>query len=98
MGVLIGTTANYAGGTYPGSTLIVTGNGGVSQAYTLAALFPNTEILFDPARTDAVIDLVLGDGYEAMNDPATSTLDPATPLVGLEGCRLPTENDAPDAA
>lgn len=98
VGVVIGTTANYAAGTYPGTALIVTGGDGVTQAYTLAALFPGTEILYDPARTDATIDLVLGEGYENMNDPAVSSLDPATPIVGLEGCALPPETSDTDAA
>ncbi|PWD51649.1 hypothetical protein C8046_14340 [Serinibacter arcticus] len=96
VGVVIGTTANYAAGAYPGATLIVAGEQGVPAAYTLAALFPGAEIQFDAARADAVIDLVVGDQYVAMNDPAVSTLDPALPLVGLEGCQLPS--DTTDAA
>lgn len=97
LGVVINTQANYAAGSYAGPTLIVTGYDGVSAAYTVAALFPGTEILYDPNRVDAVIDVVVGEAYEAMNDPAVSSLDPAVPLVGLEGCEVPTPPTAPDS-
>lgn len=88
-GVVINAQANYAAGTYAGPTLIVTGYDGVSAAYTLAALFPGTQILYDPNRPDAVVDVVVGEAFESMADPAVSSLDPAVPLVGLEGCELP---------
>lgn len=89
-GVVIGTQANYAAGTYSGSTLIVTGAAGVSAAYTLASMFPGADMLFDPARTDASVDVVLGETFDAM---VGSSLDPALPLVGLEGCQFPTTTE-----
>ena len=96
-GVVIGTQANYAAGSFPNATLIVTGASGVSGAYTVAALFPGAEIMFDPARTDATIDVVLGETFDAMLDPATSSLDPTLPLVGLEGCQLPAVDAGAEA-
>lgn len=85
-GVLTAYIANYAEGEYDGVVLIEAGRTGVASAYTVATLFPNSTIQFDPSRTDATIDIVLGTGYESMNDPAAIALDPTMPLAGAEGC------------
>lgn len=90
VGVNLGAQANYAGGTYTGTVEIITGTQGVPAAYTLANLFDGAVITYDATRSDQVLDLVLGEKYEAMKDPATSALDPATPLVGAEGCQFPS--------
>lgn len=96
-GVLTAQIDNYTAG-YAGATLIVTGREGVDAAYSVAALFPGATIELDPTRSDAVVDVILGAGYQQMNDPATATLDPTLALVGLEGCTAFTELPDPPAA
>ncbi|HCX83647.1 MAG TPA: hypothetical protein DHV14_00590 [Micrococcales bacterium] len=86
LGVATAQVANYTGGTYPETTEISTGINGVAAAYTVGALFPDSVILLDPARQDATVDVIIGEKFTATNDPATSALDPATPITGREGC------------
>lgn len=101
-GVLTAHIANNPEGDYDGVVLIRAGRGGVSAAYSVAALFPDSVVMLDPTRGDATIDVVLGRGYESMNDPAEATPDPALPLVGSEGCtpyaQLPDPLTAQEAA
>lgn len=84
-GVATVAEANYPGGSYDGTVLITTGVEGISSAYSIAPLFPSYEILFDGTKTDGVIDVVVGRTFEAMTVDA-APLDPAAPIVGVEGC------------
>ncbi len=61
------------------------GAAGVGAAYTLAAHVEGARLTLD-ARADATVDLALGNEFASLLDPGVIPLDPATPLVGQEGC------------
>ncbi|WP_043346465.1 LytR C-terminal domain-containing protein [Beutenbergia cavernae] len=91
LGVLINSELNNPGGHYEGVTDIQVGAAGVTAGYTIAALFPEATITLETNRTDAAVNVVLGDGFEAMSDPAEAALDPETPIAAPAGCEpVPT--------
>lgn len=83
LGVVIGTEANNPQGSYEGATRILTGTAGVDDAYTLALVLPEAEIIYDATKQDAVVDVVLGAEFTGVGE---DTVDSSVPLVGLEGC------------
>ncbi|PFG20774.1 LytR C-terminal domain-containing protein [Serinibacter salmoneus] len=84
LGVVIGTEANYPQGSYAGATRLVTGTAGIDDAYTLALVLPEAEIVYDATKQDAVVDVVLGAEFGGVGDG--DAVDGSQPLVGLEGC------------
>ncbi len=83
-GFVIGETAN-AGQNTAQSQEIRFGEAGIGAAYTLASQFLDPVLVLD-TREDATVDLILGDTYPGLVDPATVALDPGTALVGVPGC------------
>ena len=69
----------------PTPVRVAFGQAGLASAYTLAASFDDAVLALD-TRADASVDLVLGEGYSTLLDPATIVIDPAAPLVGVDGC------------
>ncbi|WP_372593392.1 LytR C-terminal domain-containing protein [Actinotalea sp.] len=61
------------------------GEAGLAAAYTLASQLTDPVLVLD-TRTDASVDLILGDTFPGLIDPTAVTLDPGTPLVGVAGC------------
>jgi len=68
-----------------GSVRIGFGASGVGAAYTIAAQFDHPALALD-ARTDAGVDVIVGDSFETLLEPTAITLDPAAPLKGAAGC------------
>jgi hypothetical protein len=83
-GFVVASTGNYPGSTTAGAE-IVFGEAGLASAYSLAANLDAPVLVLD-TRADASVDLVLGEAFSGLLDPTTVVLDPATPLVGVEGC------------
>jgi len=95
-GFVIGTTGN-APSTVTGAGRIIYGATGIAAAYTLQAYAPETVLQLD-SRGDARVDLVVGTEFTGLLPPDQVVLDPATPLVGPEGCIPFAEMTAPAAA
>ena len=95
LGILVNDRANYPGGDFTGATDIQVGAEGVTAGYTIAALFPDATITLEN-RPDAIVNVVLGEGFEAMADPAAATLDPETPIAAPAGCQ-PVPTPTPSA-
>lgn len=83
-GFVVLTTGNYPT-SLSGTAQITFGEAGIAAAYTLAAQLDRPVLVLD-TRVDATVDLVLGDTYADLLDPAAVVLDPAAPLVGVTGC------------
>lgn len=71
--------------TVTGTALIIFGTPGIAAAYTLAAHVDSPLLMLD-GRSDATVDLIVGEQYEALLDAATVVLDPALPLAARPGC------------
>jgi hypothetical protein len=85
-GVLINQQANWPQGAYEGVAQIVTGPLGVTAAYSLARLFPDSVVTLD-TRSDESVDVVLGSGYTKMlSADEIAALDPQAALTSPEGC------------
>lgn len=84
-GLQIGARANDPYGRYSGTTLIRTGQAGLEEAYTVAAIFPDAVIQLD-VREDPSIDVTLGTLYDAMRPPGEAQLDPSLPIEAPAGC------------
>ena len=84
------------------------GAGGIVQAYTIAAQFPEIRLVLDDRKkTDRTVDLLIGVDYEAPLAIAEVGSTADTPLVNAEGCAAVSEidpqprigpRDAPDEA
>lgn len=80
--------------------LVRHGPPGLAAARTVAAQVPGAVLVADEARQDAVIDLVLGAGFEQLRPPeeAAALTEPA-PVASPEGCvpaePAPASPDAP---
>lgn len=83
-GFVVGETANSDANTSQPQEIRF-GEAGIGAAYTLASQFLDPVLALD-TREDATVDLLLGDAYPGLLDPATVVLDPGTPLVGVAGC------------
>lgn len=83
-GFEIATTDNY-GLRLRGATRIGFGAQGVAQAYTVAAHFPEVELVYDE-RTDAVVDVALGGSFEELVPLDSVPLVTDEPMTGVAGC------------
>ncbi|WP_199423200.1 LytR C-terminal domain-containing protein [Actinotalea solisilvae] len=83
-GFVVPTAGNYPA-RLPGSAQIVFGEAGLQSAYTLAAHVPTPVLVMDQ-RAETAIDLVLGEQFSTLVDPAAVVLDLAVPLSPVEGC------------
>lgn len=79
------------------SAAIGFGAAGIARAYTLAAHLNDPVLVLD-TREGTDIDLVLGEAFTGLVDPATVLLDPTVPLVSAPDCVPLTEalEDAPE--
>ncbi|WP_089797954.1 LytR C-terminal domain-containing protein [Cellulomonas sp. KH9] len=82
-GFVIGQTDNAA--KVSGVGRIIYGVAGSAAAYTLQAYVPDA-VLTPDSRQEAVVDLVVGSEFAGLAPQEEVLLDPATPLVGPEGC------------
>ncbi|WP_149205065.1 LytR C-terminal domain-containing protein [Actinotalea subterranea] len=64
---------------------ITFGEAGIAAGYTMAAYVDGATLVMDK-RADATVDLVVGEAFTGLTDPAAVALDPATALTGVEGC------------
>jgi len=94
-GFVIGVTEN-APSAFTGVARIIYGAAGSAAAYTLQAHLPDA-VLQNDARTDALLDLIVGKEYTNLLPLEEVVLDPAAPLVGPEGCTPFAEMTAPAA-
>ena len=100
IGVAVAQQGNHAG-PITTSAAIVAGPRGLAAAYTLTLLVPDAVVSLDD-RSDETIDLILGQGFAGVLDPADIGLDPDEPLPAPAGCQpveIPdngTEEDAPE--
>lgn len=83
-GIAVSQTANY-GSNVSGDVRIVTGPLGLRAAYTVAEIVPGAEVALD-GREDETIDVVVGNGFNAVPGPEEVTLDPEQPLTVPAGC------------
>ena len=89
-GFVILETANYPV-EIPTGAWISFGEAGIAAAYELAAhIEPGVPALVLDTRPDATLDLVLGDTWTTLLPATEVLLDPAMPMIALEGC-LPLE-------
>lgn len=93
-GFVVLSAANYPA-RLPGTAEIHFGETGLQAAYTLAAHVPAVVLVMDQ-RADASVDLVLGEQFATLADPATVVIDPAVPLTPIEGC-VPLEQARTEA-
>lgn len=93
-GFVVLGTGNYPA-TLPAAAQISFGQTGIAAAYTLAAQLDAPLLLLD-TRADATVDLVLGEPFVSLVDPATVVLDPAAPVSPVTGC-VPFEVALADA-
>lgn len=83
-GFAVGTTAN-AVSSFTGTARISFGVNGIAQAYTIVAHVDDAELQLD-ARSDASVDITLGESFLSLKAPEDVALDPAVPLAGQPGC------------
>lgn len=74
------------GTAYGGVAQLTTGPLGVASAYTLAALFTESQIVLD-ARDDDTVDILLGVGYGGLIAEEDVALNFKKPIPAPEGCR-----------
>lgn len=82
-GIVVLTIGNAH--SYDGTVRLTFGKQAVAAAYTLAANFTNPVLRLDE-RTDATIDVVLGNQFSALADAKSAALDPTKPLNPVAGC------------
>jgi hypothetical protein len=82
---------NWDNKTYAEAVRIQFGVDGLRQAYTIAAHFPEVELVLDN-REGAVVDIILGERFEVsqMRPTYAPELDPTTELTGPVLC-LPVD-------
>lgn len=86
VGVVVNQSGNSGGSAYEGGARITAGANGVIPAYSLARIFPMSEIIMDD-RTDESVDVVLGTGFSGISsEEEIAALDPNAPLEPVEGC------------
>lgn len=83
------TALEQNGSAYGGVVQLTAGPTGVAAAYTVAALFPSSQIVLD-ARDDDSVDVLVGDGFEDLIPVEEVTLDPAAPIPAPETCSAVT--------
>lgn len=93
IGVQISSEQN--GAPYGGVVKITTGPLGVSAAYTMAALFPSSQIVLD-SREDETLDLLVGDGYEELVPEDERQVEAEAAIPAPADCR-PVETSTDDS-
>ncbi len=83
LGVL--TTGNYTGAIVAGTAELHFGAAGLPAAYTLAAQIDGAVLALDQ-RTDASVDLILGDQWKGLLPAEQVTLAIGAPLEGAPSC------------
>lgn len=73
------------GTPYNGVARLTSGPLGVASAYTLAALFADSQIVLD-ARDDATVDILLGQNFEELVPVDDVALDPEAPIPAPADC------------
>lgn len=73
------------GSPYGGVAQLTTGPAGVPSAYTLAALFTDSQIILD-AREDATVDILIGSRFESLIALEQVELDPEAPIPVPDNC------------
>ncbi|MDO4613090.1 MAG: LytR C-terminal domain-containing protein [Actinomycetaceae bacterium] len=68
LGFKIASRGNAAQGDFDGGVRVTSGPVGVNGAYTVAAAFPDAEIVLD-SRLEADVTVTLGSGYDVMTKP-----------------------------
>lgn len=86
LGVVVSQTANYSGGVYEGTAEIVAGPRGITAAYTVALLVPESTVTLDRLRTDETIDVVLGSTFDIVVSPESDEIDLEAELAGPADC------------
>lgn len=80
-------TGHEQNGTeYGGVVQLTTGPSGIASAYTLAALFTESQIVLD-ARDDDTVDVLVGTAYEGLIAADDIELNFKKPIPAPEGCR-----------
>jgi LytR cell envelope-related transcriptional attenuator len=77
-------TGNYPTAV-PDSARIMFGANGLVAAYTVAAQFDKPSLVLD-ARTDATVDIAVGDLFTSLLAPDKVTVSPDAPLQAYAGC------------
>jgi hypothetical protein len=89
-GFVVLETANYPVEITTGAWISF-GESGIASAYALAAhIESGVPALVLDTRTDASVDLILGEGWDNLLDVTAVALDPTAPMFPLDGC-LPLE-------
>jgi hypothetical protein len=96
-GVVVSSQANYPGGSYGGVAQVVAGPLGIPSAYTISALIPESVVTYEGSRSDATVDVVLGEAFESVLSPDASPVNPSIPLEAPAGCTPVTPPTADDA-
>lgn len=85
-GFVILETANYPVDITTGAWISF-GEAGIAAAYALAAhIESGVPALVLDTRTDASVDLILGETWTTLLDVTAVSLDPALPMLPLDGC------------
>jgi hypothetical protein len=92
--VALGST-NFAR-EYTATARILFGETGVQKAYTVALQFPEAELVLD-ARTNATVDVILGDAFVALREQTAPELNAEAPLSANGPC-LPISQVDPEPA
>lgn len=94
-GFVIGSTDNY-GLRLRGTARIGFGAQGIAKAYTLAAHFPDAELVYDD-RTDDAVDVALGTTFAELVPLDDVQLTADEPMAGVPGC-VPLADAVPGPA
>jgi hypothetical protein len=92
----VGLGATNWSRTYDKVARIMFGETGVQKAYTLALQFTEAELVLD-TRTNATVDVVLGDQFKGTVSPLDPQLNPDTPLTANAPC-VPVSQVEPEPA
>ncbi len=69
------------------TTAIVFGPEGIEEAYTLAAHFGAPALILDDTKEDNVIDVLLGQNFSSLIDPAEVMLEADEAMDSYPGCK-----------
>jgi len=87
------TAANASAGNYKGGIKLVAGLEGVDNAYALLRVLPKSTVLTMDDRTDATVDVVLGEQAESFLAPSEVEYPIKQPIEPVKACQ-PAEDIA----
>lgn len=90
-------SVDNASDLYLGSAKILVGVEYIDIAYTVGDLIPDSQIVVD-ARTESLVDIILGSGFTEVNSQDELSLDPKEPIPAPEGCVDAEDLQDPDEA